>query len=130
MSQTKPANRILCPSHFTHPSYSFTPSHTLHVPLSLWFTSANERTEVKEARAGDIVAIVGLKDTVTGDTLCDPEHAVILERMDFPNPVIKIAVEPKTKVHLLTYLLGAFRNTAEGKTIVFSMEWLSLWTDF
>jgi len=58
---------------------------------------ANERTEVKEARAGDIVAIVGLKDTVTGDTLCDPDNAVILERMDFPNPVIKIAVEPKTK---------------------------------
>jgi elongation factor G len=58
---------------------------------------ANERTEVKEARAGDIVAIVGLKDTVTGDTLCDEKNAVILERMDFPNPVIKIAVEPKTK---------------------------------
>lgn len=58
---------------------------------------ANERTEVKEARAGDIVAVVGLKDTITGDTLCDPEHSVILERMDFPDPVIKIAVEPKTK---------------------------------
>lgn len=58
---------------------------------------ANERTEVKEARAGDIIALCGLKDTVTGDTLCDPENAVILERMDFPNPVIKIAVEPKTK---------------------------------
>jgi elongation factor G len=58
---------------------------------------ANERTEVKSARAGDIVALVGLKDTVTGDTLCDPDHAVILERMEFPNPVIKIAVEPKTK---------------------------------
>jgi len=58
---------------------------------------ANERTEVKEARAGDIVALVGLKDTTTGDTLCDPDNAVILERMDFPAPVIKIAVEPKTK---------------------------------
>ena len=58
---------------------------------------ANERTEVKEARAGDIIALVGLKDTVTGDTLCDPNHAVILERMEFPKPVIKIAVEPKTK---------------------------------
>eukprot|EP01040_Poterioochromonas_malhamensis_P008982 gene8982-9724_t len=58
---------------------------------------ANERTEVKEARAGDIVALVGLKDTITGDTLCDPENSVILERMDFPDPVIKIAVEPKTK---------------------------------
>ena len=58
---------------------------------------ANERTECKVARAGDIVAIVGLKDTTTGDTLCDPKDAVILERMDFPAPVIKVAVEPKTK---------------------------------
>jgi len=58
---------------------------------------ANERTEVKAARAGDIVAIVGLKDTITGDTLCDPDNSVILEKMDFPVPVIKIAVEPKTK---------------------------------
>ena len=58
---------------------------------------ANERTEVKEARAGDIVAIVGLKDTTTGDTLCDSANAVILERMEFPNPVIKVSVEPKTK---------------------------------
>jgi elongation factor G len=58
---------------------------------------ANERTEVKCARAGDIVALVGLKDTTTGDTLCDPDAAVVLECMDFPDPVIKIAVEPKTK---------------------------------
>lgn len=58
---------------------------------------ANERTEVKSARAGDIIALVGLKDTNTGDTLCDTEHNVILEKMDFPKPVIKIAVEPKTK---------------------------------
>lgn len=58
---------------------------------------ANERTDVKEARAGDIVALVGLKDTVTGDTLCDPANSVILERMDFPVPVIKVAVEPRTK---------------------------------
>jgi elongation factor G len=58
---------------------------------------ANERTEVKRARAGDIIAIVGLKDTTTGDTLCDPAVPCILERMEFPVPVIKIAVEPKTK---------------------------------
>jgi len=58
---------------------------------------ANSREDIKEARAGDIVAIAGLKDTTTGDTLCDPQHAVILERMDFPDPVIEIAVEPKTK---------------------------------
>merc|ERR1719392_336085 len=55
---------------------------------------ANDRTEVKEARAGDIVAIVGLKDTTTGDTLSNPDNQVILERMDFPEPVIKVAVEP------------------------------------
>jgi elongation factor G len=58
---------------------------------------ANERTEVKEARAGDIVALIGLKDTITGETLCDPEHSAILEKMDFPDPVIKLAIEPKTK---------------------------------
>merc|ERR1712070_5500 len=58
---------------------------------------ANDREEVKEARAGDIVALCGLKDTTTGETLCDKDNAVILEKMDFPDPVIKIAVEPKTK---------------------------------
>merc|ERR1740138_1944175 len=58
---------------------------------------ANERNEVKEARAGDIVAIVGLKDTTTGDTLCDPNNACILEKMDFPDPVIKVSVEPTSK---------------------------------
>ncbi|MEO1091985.1 MAG: elongation factor G [Pseudomonadota bacterium] len=58
---------------------------------------ANTREEVKEARAGDIVAFVGLKDTTTGDTLCDPGKPVVLERMEFPEPVIEIAVEPKTK---------------------------------
>ncbi|GAK46761.1 translation elongation factor G [Tepidicaulis marinus] len=58
---------------------------------------ANSREEIKEAAAGDIVAFAGLKDTTTGDTLCDPNHAVILERMEFPDPVIEVAVEPKTK---------------------------------
>ncbi len=58
---------------------------------------ANSREEVKEARAGDIVALAGLKQTSTGDTLSDPAHPVVLERMDFPDPVIEIAVEPKTK---------------------------------
>ncbi|HVH80180.1 MAG TPA: elongation factor G [Stellaceae bacterium] len=58
---------------------------------------ANHREDVKEARAGDIVALAGLKNTTTGDTLCDPAHAVVLERMEFPEPVIEIAVEPKTK---------------------------------
>ena len=58
---------------------------------------ANSREDIKEARAGDIVAIAGLKLTTTGDTLCAEDEPVILERMDFPDPVIEIAVEPKTK---------------------------------
>ncbi|MFN8828798.1 MAG: elongation factor G [Labrys sp. (in: a-proteobacteria)] len=58
---------------------------------------ANNREEISEAYAGDIVALVGLKDTRTGDTLCDPNNAVILERMEFPEPVIEMAVEPKSK---------------------------------
>ncbi|MBY0485366.1 elongation factor G [Nitrosomonas sp.] len=59
---------------------------------------ANQREEIKEVRAGDIAAAVGLKDVVTGDTLCDPHKIITLERMDFPEPVIHVAVEPKTKV--------------------------------
>ncbi|WP_454783560.1 elongation factor G [Legionella sp. WA2022007384] len=58
---------------------------------------ANSREEIKEVRAGDIAAAVGLKTVMTGDTLCDTESVVILERMDFPDPVIAVAVEPKTK---------------------------------
>ena len=58
---------------------------------------ANNREEIKEAFAGDIVAVVGLKDTTTGDTLCDPLKPVILERMEFPEPVIEIAIEPNSK---------------------------------
>lgn len=58
---------------------------------------ANKREEIKEARMGDIVAAVGLKKTRTGDTLCNEEHPIILEPMHFPNPVINIAIEPKTK---------------------------------
>ncbi|MGM0670894.1 elongation factor G [Thioalkalivibrio sp.] len=58
---------------------------------------SNSREEIKELRAGDIGAVVGLKDLYTGSTLCDPNHPVELERMEFPDPVISIAVEPKTK---------------------------------
>ena len=58
---------------------------------------ANSREEIKEVRAGDIAAAVGLKDVTTGDTLCDPSNAITLERMEFPEPVIAVAVEPKTK---------------------------------
>jgi elongation factor G len=58
---------------------------------------ANSREEIKEVRAGDIAAAIGLKDVTTGDTLCDQEHKIVLERMDFPEPVISVAVEPRTK---------------------------------
>jgi len=58
---------------------------------------ASEREEIKEVRAGDIAAAVGLKDVTTGDTLSDPEHVITLEKMEFPEPVISVAVEPKTK---------------------------------
>ena len=58
---------------------------------------ANHREEVEEVQAGEICAIVGLKDTTTGDTLCDENHPIVLEKMEFPDPVIQVAIEPKTK---------------------------------
>src|SRR5574342_141633 len=58
---------------------------------------ANNREDIKEAYAGDIVALAGLKEVRTGDTLCDPQKPIILEKMEFPDPVIEIAVEPKSK---------------------------------
>ena len=58
---------------------------------------ANKREDIKEVRAGNIVAAVGLKNTLTGDTLCDANHPIILESMEFPEPVISVAIEPKTK---------------------------------
>ena len=59
---------------------------------------SNDREEIKEVRAGDIAAAIGLKDVTTGDTLCDMKDKIVLERMEFPEPVIAVAVEPKTKV--------------------------------
>jgi elongation factor G len=58
---------------------------------------ANDRQEIKEVLAGDIGAAIGLKDVTTGDTLCDPDNIIVLERMDFPEPVISVAVEPRSK---------------------------------
>ena len=58
---------------------------------------ANAREEIKEVRAGDIAALIGMKDVTTGETLCDAAKPIILVRMDFPEPVISVAVEPKTK---------------------------------
>ncbi|MFW6324070.1 MAG: elongation factor G, partial [Desulfovibrionales bacterium] len=99
---------------------------------------ANKRDEVKEAWAGDIVAAVGLKQTATGETLCNPERVVMLESMDFPEPVINVAIEPKTKadrdslsqaLQKLTKEDPSFRvNTDEetGQTLISGMGELHL----
>ncbi|MFM0321598.1 elongation factor G [Caballeronia glebae] len=99
---------------------------------------ANERKEIKEVRAGDIAAAVGLKEATTGDTLCDPNHVIILERMIFPEPVISQAVEPKTKVdqekmgialNRLAQEDPSFRVTSDeesGQTIISGMGELHL----
>jgi elongation factor G len=99
---------------------------------------ANSREQINEAFAGDIVAIVGLKDTTTGDTLSDPTHRVILERMIFPEPVIDIKVEPKTKADQEKMGLALARLAAEdpsfrvksdeesGETIISGMGELHL----
>ncbi|MDX8462570.1 elongation factor G [Mesorhizobium humile] len=99
---------------------------------------ANSRADVEEAFAGDIVALAGLKDTTTGDTLCDPLHPVILERMEFPDPVIQIAIEPKTKndqekmglaLHRLAAEDPSFRvktDEESGQTIIAGMGELHL----
>ena len=99
---------------------------------------SNSREDVKEARAGDILALAGLKDTTTGDTLCAPDDDVILERMEFPDPVIEIAVEPKTKAdqEKMGQALGrlaaedpSFRVTTDhesGQTIIKGMGELHL----
>ncbi len=74
---------------------------------------ANTREDIKEAYAGDIVAVCGLKTTTTGDTLCDQSKAIILERMEFPEPVIEVAVEPKTKADQEKMGLALSRLAAE-----------------
>merc|ERR1712127_639402 len=83
---------------------------------------ANDRTEIKSAVAGDIVAIVGLKDTTTGETLCDKANSVILEKMDFPEPVIKVAVEPKTKQDQQKMSEALVRLAAEDPSFRFSRD--------
>ena len=74
---------------------------------------SNDREEIEEAFAGDIIALAGLKDTTTGDTLCDQSQAVVLETMTFPDPVIEIAVEPKTKADQEKMSAGLQRLAAE-----------------
>merc|ERR1719161_3252682 len=83
---------------------------------------SNDRTEVKEARAGDLVALVGLKDVTTGDTLCDPNNQVILERMDFPDPVIKISVEPASKAEQEKMALALNRLAKEDPSFRYSRD--------
>jgi len=77
---------------------------------------ANHREEVGEAFAGDIIAAVGLKETTTGDTLCDEQHPIILESMDFPEPVISVAIEPKTKADQEKMSLALQRLAEEDPT--------------
>ncbi len=77
---------------------------------------ANNRSELEEAYAGDIVAIVGLKDTTTGETLCDENNPVILESMDFPEPVIRVAIEPKTKASQEKMILALVKLAEEDPT--------------
>merc|ERR1711937_1077883 len=83
---------------------------------------ANDRTEIKTAVAGDIVALVGLKDTTTGETLCDKSNSVILEKMDFPEPVIKVAVEPKTKNDNQKMSEALIKLAAEDPSFRFSRD--------
>ncbi len=99
---------------------------------------SNNRTEIDEAYAGDIVAIVGLKDTTTGETLCDQEHPVVLESMDFPEPVIRVAIEPKDKASQEKMILALIKLAEEdpsfktytdqetGQTIIAGMGELHL----
>uniref|UniRef100_A0A7S2IC57 Elongation factor G, mitochondrial n=1 Tax=Helicotheca tamesis TaxID=374047 RepID=A0A7S2IC57_9STRA len=83
---------------------------------------ANDRTEIKSAVAGDIIALVGLKDTTTGETLCNKDDAVILEKMEFPEPVIKVAVEPKTKADQQKMSEALIRLAAEDPSFRFSRD--------
>lgn len=99
---------------------------------------SNNRTEIEEAYAGDIVAIVGLKDTTTGETLCDQSHPVKLESMEFPDPVIRVAIEPKDKASQEKMILALIKLAEEdpsfktytdqetGQTIIAGMGELHL----
>ncbi len=83
---------------------------------------ANKREELKEANAGDIVALAGLKDTTTGDTLCDQSHPIVLENMEFPDPVIELAVEPKTKADVEKMGLALSRLAMEDPSFRVSTD--------
>ncbi len=80
---------------------------------------ANHREEIEEIYSGDICAIVGLKETTTGDTLCDEAHPIVLEQMEFPEPVIKVAIEPKTKQGQEKMTLALMKLAEEDPTFKF-----------
>jgi elongation factor G len=84
--------------------------------------NANDRTDIDVARAGDIVALVGCKETTTGETLCEPGAPVILEKMDFPEPVIKVSVEPKTKADQDKMTNALIKLAAEDPSFRFSRD--------
>lgn len=77
---------------------------------------ANEREAIEEANAGEIVAIIGLKDTTTGETLCDINHPVVLDKMEFPEPVVRLAIEPKTKIGQEKMSLALMKLSEEDPT--------------
>src|SRR5258707_7026714 len=77
---------------------------------------ANKREEIEEVRAGDIAAAIGLKETRTGDTMCDDDHPIILEAMKFPNPVIDVAIEPKTKADQDKLAIALMKLSEEDPT--------------
>ena len=80
---------------------------------------ANQREEIETVYSGDICAIVGLKDTTTGDTLCDQDHPIILEKMEFPEPVIQVAIEPKTKAGQEKMTMALLKLAEEDPTFKF-----------
>ncbi len=83
---------------------------------------ANKRDDLKEAHAGDIIALAGLKDTTTGDTLCDASNPIVLENMEFPDPVIELAVEPKTKADVEKMGLALSRLAMEDPSFKVSSD--------
>lgn len=83
---------------------------------------ANSREDVKVALTGDIIALAGLKDTITGETLSDLENPIVLERMDFPDPVIKVAIEPKTKADVDKMATGLIKLAQEDPSFHFSRD--------
>lgn len=83
---------------------------------------ANSREDLKRSYAGDIIAIAGLKDVYTGDTLCDADNQIVLERMDFPDPVIKIAIEPKSKADVEKMSTGLIKLSQEDPSFHFSRD--------